>query len=113
MSELIEQDTPPEFPELSLGAREKVAVRFAAVLFALCAIVSLGLSLYWYQHSPSLPKLTGTEQSDTTLLQAFRTQSEIVFDQVSKVFDLVVVKAFLPLFATIIGYLLGKRDSES
>jgi hypothetical protein len=32
---------------------------------------------------------------------------------VSKVFDLFVAKAFLPLFGTIIGYLLGKRDREN
>jgi len=110
MSEPIKQDTPREFPEISLGAREKVAVHFATSLFVLCSILSVALGLYWYQHSPSLPKLTGAETTDSKLLQEFRTQSEVVFDQVSKVFDLFVVKAFLPLFATIIGYLLGKRD---
>jgi hypothetical protein len=94
-----------------LGPRERVAVRFAIALFALCAVLSLGLSFYWYQHSPAIPKLSGLEPNDRPLLQQFQTQNEIVFDQVSKVFDLFVVKAFLPTFATIIGYLLGKRES--
>jgi len=109
------EETPPPFPGsvVSLGAREKVAVIFAYCLFALCVVLSLGLAFFWYQHSPGFPKLTGNEQSDTTQLQEFRTQSEIVFDQVSKVFDLFVAKAFLPLFGTIIGYLLGKRDREN
>jgi hypothetical protein len=37
--------------------------------------------------------------------------SEIAWDRTSKTFDLiVVVKALLPVFATVVGYLLGKRE---
>ena len=110
----IEQDSPAQFPPVSeLGPREKVAVWFAWALFLLCLALSVVPAVYWYRHSPGLPQFSGTKQSDDALLQSFRTQSEIVFDQVNKIFDLFVVKAFLPIFATIIGFLLGKHESGS
>jgi hypothetical protein len=114
MSESIEQERPPDFPPVSdkLHPREKVAGWFAIAIFCLCAVLSLGLGLYWYLHTPSAVSLTGSPADMTAQLQNFRTQKDIVVDEVSKIFDLLVAKAFLPIFATVIGYLLGKCYSK-
>ena len=75
-------------------------------------MLTAGLDLYWYQHAPAQPTLSSNPDSNKAILEQFRTQSDIALEQVSKMFDLLVAKAFLPIFATIIGFLLGKRESK-
>lgn len=109
----METATPPTFPDLkTLGPREKMAAYFAWCLFAICALLTTALAVYWFQHSPPRLDLAHVPGDHELLLREYRTQFEIVYDQVGKFFDLVVAKAFLPIFATIIGFLLGKKHAD-
>jgi hypothetical protein len=112
MNPQIAHESPRDFPPVSvLGARDRIAACFAVAILALCSLMTLGLAVYWYQHVPVPPPLNGTLESNKALLEQFRAQGDIALEHVTKIFDLLVAKAFLPIFATIIGFLLGKRDS--
>ena len=66
----------------------------------------------WLMHRPDMPSLSGLKADEQKIaIENFKAMSEVVWDRTSKTFDLIVVKALLPVFATVVGFLLGKRES--
>lgn len=56
-----------------------------------------------------IPTTTLTE----TELADFESLSKIFFDHTTQLFDLIITKGFLPIFATILGYLLGESRATN
>jgi hypothetical protein len=108
-------EPPPAFVSSDFGVLkplEKIAFRLAVGLFTLITAVLITIMVDWLMHRPELPSLSGLKLEDQkTTIDNFKAMSDVVWDRTSKTFDLVVVKALLPVFATVVGFLLGKREA--
>lgn len=107
---------PPEFPAIKdfrvLSPVERVASRLAFALLLLIASILIAIIADWFVHRPPQPTITGLKLEDQKLaIDNFKNLSDVVWNRTSSMFDLVVIKALLPIFATVVGYLLGKRES--
>jgi hypothetical protein len=91
---------------------EKVAFDLARALFVVITLVLLAIVIDWLVHMPPEPMIAGLKPDEQkVVIENFKLISEVVWDRTSRIFDLIVIKALLPVFATIVGYLLGKRSS--
>jgi hypothetical protein len=63
----------------------------------------------WLGQRP--PDLTSnaTPEQQKQLLESAKSLSDLQWERTSRFFDLVIAKALLPLLATLIGFLIGKR----
>jgi hypothetical protein len=89
-----------------LTSREKVATWFASIILAVIVIISAALFFAWYLPAPS-----GSAATDKAAIDQYKALSDILSERAVKIFDLVITKALLPLFATLIGFILGKQSS--
>lgn len=112
-------DKQPEIPltfgtsdfNVSLLPLERVAFYLAAALFIVITGVVITIIVDWLSHRPAEPAIAGLKPDDQKLaIENFKLLSDVVWDRTSRTFDLIVIKALLPVFATIVGYLLGKRS---
>lgn len=87
-----------------------MAVWFAAGILLIICIVVVYLLLLWRVASPSLGSLSVTDQK--AAVENFKELSAVIAERMEKIFDLIVIKGLLPVFATIIGFLLGKHGKE-
>jgi hypothetical protein len=95
-----------------LSPLEKVAFNLAVALFALITIVIAVVIVDWLTHRPAYPALVGLRVEDQKLaIENFKSLSDVLWERTSRTFDLIVIKALLPVFATVVGYLLGKRGN--
>jgi hypothetical protein len=96
---------------VSLLPLERVALYLAAALFFVITAVLFTIIVDWMIHRPSEPTISGLKLDEQKLaIENFKLMSDVVWDRTSRTFDLIVIKALLPVFATIVGYLLGKRS---
>lgn len=125
MEDLPDRGATPEriaAPEISLGLSasdfhvsllplERVAFYLATALFFVITAVLTTIIIDWLMHRPPEPTISGLKPDEQKLvIENFKLMSDVVWDRTSKTFDLIVIKALLPVFATIVGYLLGKRS---
>ena len=92
-----------------LSGRERVAIGFAAIILVSIIGISLFLLVVWRVPLPSLNDLPPEAQAAS--IQHYKDLTSTLAERNEKIFDLMVTKALLPLLATLIGYLLGKRSS--
>jgi hypothetical protein len=93
-----------------LSPLERVASYLAAALFAVITAVLVAILIDWLLHEPPQPVITGLKPEEQKIaIDNFKLMSDTMWDRTSKIFDLMVIKALLPVFATVVGYLLGKR----
>jgi len=114
-----ERVTAPEIPlafetsdfRVSLLPLERIAFYLATALFVVITAVLTTIIVDWLMHRPPEPALSGLKPDEQKLaIENFKLLSDVVWDRTSRTFDLIVIKALLPVFATIVGYLLGKRS---
>lgn len=91
-----------------LTGREWVAICFAAMILLSILGISLFLLVAWRVPLPSLDTLPPEAQAAS--IQHYKDLTTTLAERNEKIFDLMVTKALLPLLATLIGYLLGKRN---
>jgi len=104
----ILRDNP--FPARELQPLERVAFQLAVALFSMIAIIIGAILIDWPVHRPAPPTMSGLKpEEQKAALDNFKFISEVLWDRTSKTFDLIIMKALLPVFATVVGYLLGKR----
>lgn len=107
--EVVEPPSPG-WDVRELTAIEKTVRDFAYTLFGLLALVTIVILTDWLLRRPSLPQ--GLAQSDAkAAIENYKVLSDVGTENAIKMFDLLVVKALLPVFATITGVLLGRRQS--
>ena len=100
--------------------RELVVVQMAT--WVGIAIIGLTVILIgeWVWHAPALPTSAelrgpvsnspGTADVARQLVDNYKTLSDVATDRSIKIFDSFVGKAFLPVFTTLIGYIIGARS---
>jgi hypothetical protein len=112
-----EQIPPDSFPLLrvkgqisdKLSGRERVAVWFAWVLLGLISLICT--TLLWEHHHIQLPQsASGSDQK--TAIENYKALTALIDERTERFFDLFVTKALLPVFTTLIGFLLGRRSRE-
>jgi len=97
--------------DFSLPPLEKAAFRLACALFVVITAVLTIIIVDWLLHRPAEPAISGLKPDEQKLaIENFKLMSDVVWDRTSRTFDLIVMKALLPVFATIVGFLLGKRS---
>jgi len=67
----------------------------------------------WVRSVPAAPVLPAHLAPEgpvaRALIENYRALSDVATERATKLFDLIVVKALLPVFTAIVGYLLGSR----
>lgn len=92
-------DIPKLAYKLLIGVGGFIAfISFIIICFYLINLIRIGI-----------PTTTLTE----TELVEFESLSKIFFDHTTQLFDLIITKGFLPIFATILGYLLGESRATN
>jgi hypothetical protein len=103
---------PPSFAQ-------KAGLQLAWSVGGLIAVCTILLLLEWSFHAPSTLSSDDLKGTAKTLAENFdnakkmidnqKVLSEIYTDRSIKFFDAIVGKALLPVFTTIIGYIIGTR----
>jgi hypothetical protein len=94
-----------------LSAREKLIRNFAYVLFGLITLVTLAVIAEWLLCAPSAPNLlTAKTEDQKAIIDGYRALSDIATAQSMTLFENIVLKSLLPVFTTVMGFLLGRRQ---
>ena len=80
------------------------------MLFGYLSVVTLILLADYVFNAPDIPKLADL---DAAALARFEQLSQISQDRTTKLFDLLVLKGFLPVLTAVLGYIFGTRGVDS
>jgi hypothetical protein len=91
-------------------------MRLAAGVGSLGAVVTLAILVRWIWmswgiSSPVLSSSLKAEDADS-LVKNYKLLQDQAFQSASQIFDAIVVKALLPVFTSILGYIFGARTAE-
>jgi len=104
---------PPEMTPLSvreLGPLEKLAFRLAVVLLALIAVTLFATIFDWMWHAPRAPDLCGASTDQLqAMIRSYKELNDLAMERAARMFEMIVIKALLPVLATVIAFLLGTR----
>ena len=89
---------------------EKVGFWLAIGIGGLIAVVTVLDVIFFWCHYPTMPSESGTVAAAD--LQQYKELSTIAVESAQKIFQSVVAQALVPLFATVIGYLFGRRSTR-
>ncbi len=102
--------------------RELVVVQMASWVGIAIVAMTLMLIAEWIWHSPPSPtsadlkgaatNLADNAENARKLVDNYKTLADVATDRSIKVFDSFVGKAFLPVFTTLIGYIIGARSTK-
>jgi hypothetical protein len=112
-----EGDSGQEIKLKDLTPTQKAGLQLALYVGAMIALVILGVFIEWYRHVPNLPQLvsqgqaTDAAQAEATI-KNYQSLYQLASEQSTRLFDLIVVKALLPVFTTILGYIFGSRAAS-
>jgi hypothetical protein len=74
-------------------------------------IVGRWMWMTWCISCPNIPATISAEQA-TTLISNYKALQEQALQSGREMFDAVVVKALLPIFTSILGYIFGARSQS-
>ena len=99
---------------------QRAGMRLAAGVGSLGALVTLIIVVRWLWLSSGVPypTISSSLKPDDVdaLLKNYKTLHDEAFQSATQMFDAIVVKALLPVFTSILGYIFGARtgaDSNS
>ena len=95
---------------------QRAGMRLAAGVGGLATIVTLAILarwiwMSWCISSPTITSSLKPEDVDT-LVKNYRALQDQAFQSASQMFEAVVVKALLPVFTSILGYIFGARTTS-
>ena len=96
-----------------LSAIQEAGLRLALGVGLAIAVVTATSLAYWLYYAPKIPSAlleTGVIETSSSLLSNYKDVSKTVLDQATSIFDLIVTKALLPVFTSILGYIFGSRQ---
>ena len=108
-----EEVTPQEVLQPTSRVRFISGPQLAAFWLAvgvggLIAVVIIGVGIFWATHTPTAPPVT----ADPLHIEAFTQMTAAVADKATSIFDSVVVRALLPVFTTLLGYIFGSQTAS-
>lgn len=102
--------------ELEEKLQRHITVRnLAYVVFGLISIITLAVLFDVLSSGPSKPVFASNlnAEQQKAVLENYKSLNSAVMERAKEMFDLMVVKALLPVFATIVGVLLGRRTESA
>jgi hypothetical protein len=94
----------------SLTGRDWVAISFAGVILLFIFVICCVLLKDWYAPIPGLSNMPLANQKDA--IEHYKDLTGILSERLEKTFDMLVTKGLLPLFATLLGFILGKKAND-
>jgi hypothetical protein len=90
---------------------QRAGLRLALGVGLAIGLTTLIVILDWLLARPALPGFPAgtTPEQAANIIQNFKELNSVNLDRATRLFDLVVVKAFLPVFTAILGYIFGTR----
>jgi len=87
--------------------KEIAGLVLAGVVLGLITVFTLTVIIYWFRTAPSLNSfgVPVTEES----LKLYKEASQVIFDRISKMLDIIIVTVLLPILTLILGYIFGSR----
>jgi hypothetical protein len=105
---------PPPFGGRGGGIKERLRpLEWVATVAAGALFVAIMIFLIWGMYDwtkVGAPQFAGGLTEQTQAIANFKALADVELDRVAKVLDIAVTKTLLPVFTTVIGYLLGKRE---
>ena len=118
----LSQETPPPASEILQDAGEategtftqRAGMKLAKWVGALGAAVTLMIVgrwiwMTWCVSCPNIPASTTADQAKS-LIENYKALQDQAVQSGKEMFDTVVVKALLPIFTSILGYIFGARS---
>jgi hypothetical protein len=87
-----------------------VVTRFADAILVVIALIAFFLLWQGRAAAPALNGLSPDVQKQ--VMANYKDLAAILSERLERTFDLLVTKGLLPVFATLIGFLLGKQRAE-
>jgi hypothetical protein len=109
-------DLEDDWDLTELTARQKTVRNLAYTVFGLIVAITLGILGDWLLGPRLLPdaqKVLISGADPKALLESYDAINRIALSRAKDMFDLMIVKALLPIFATIIGVLIGRKLDET
>jgi hypothetical protein len=97
---------------LELTPLQKAGLWLALGVGLAIAVVTLFVLCDWFSNRPAVPQLTGDATQAKATLDNFQALNAAALSRATELFDLIVVKAFLPVFTAILGYIFGSSGSK-
>lgn len=97
--------------KLELTPTQRAGLRLLLWVGLAIAVATSVVLVDWYFQAPRMPALPADSQAAKAVLDNYKTLSDLAAERATKLFDLIVVKAFLPTFTAILGYVFGTRSA--
>ena len=102
---------------VTLTPTQQAGLWLAVGVGMVMALVIILVGIDWWFRSPRAPVLptdpTAYGATASAMIADYKALNELALDRATKLFDLVIVKALLPVFTTILGYIFGSRRQDT
>jgi hypothetical protein len=104
----------PSAKGTELTPTQLAGLRLALGVGLAIALVTALVFLDCFMGRPILPSVSvgTTPDQAEKMVQSFKELNAVNLDRATKLFDLIVVRAFLPVFTAILGYVFGSRADK-
>jgi len=93
---------------------QRTGLILAGCVGGLMFVVVLALLGKWLVSAPAAPVIPQGADANTTkaLLENYKALQQIAMEPYTAFFDMIFLKALLPIFTSILGYIFGSRSSS-
>jgi len=93
---------------------QKTGLLLAAGVGAFACVVTLALIIKWICYAPAVPGVPPDMDREKAriLIENYRQLQQATLEPFTSLFDSIVVKVLLPIFASILGYIFGSHQSR-
>ena len=91
---------------------QRTGLTLAVCVGSLIAIVTLAIMGKWISSVPPAPVIPPGADATTVkaILENYKALQQIAMEPYTALFEMIVVKVLLPIFASILGYIFGSRS---
>jgi hypothetical protein len=92
---------------------QQVGIWLAIAVGVVIIAVSIPILICWLTGAPTMPDLHNlTTEQATIVIGNYKSLSSIWNENAKSMFEEIVVKALLPIFTLVLGYLFGARQNN-
>ncbi len=100
-----------------LTALQKAGMRILLGVGIVSVLAIAVLTVQWISQTPKFPTLPANPAdaqeiaNTTTLLEIYKTASQLALSGPKDLFDMIILKVLYPLFTLVLGYVFGTRTA--
>lgn len=92
---------------------QRVGIWLAIAIGVVIVALSVPILIGWLTSAPAMPNLQNLKPEDAKVaIENYKNLSSIWNENAKNMFEEIVVKAFLPIFTLVLGYLFGARQNN-